>query len=371
MTSAPAGPRLIHHLRTFVTPGPRMRDELECVASVMLAIVLAQALGARMIGWAAFSAFVLIRGDVGHTLLRGVLRVAGTLAGAGLALLVVPLVEPSVPLQMAAAGIVGGLGLYGAITLPRSYAWLLFGLTFLMVLLDKIASPGVDLIEFAKTRTLEVGAGTLACLAVSLASTLTLRRRWPVASPPREASQPWHPHAARHAVQAGMAVALLPLLYYLLRVPELPQAGVTIMAVMIVPASVLDAGGLKPVSRRLVLRGLGCLAGGALSLGVLLIAEGSPTLLLAGTCLGIAVGRHIENGFPRVTYLGLQFTLAVLVALVPDDWSRATIEPALGRLLSILLGMAVLEPILVAWHLAAPLRNGTASGVHSGETSSE
>jgi uncharacterized membrane protein YccC len=99
---------------------------------------------------------------------------------------------------------------------------------------------------------------------------------------------------------------------------------------------------------------IGDIAGGGFGLAVLLLAQGNPAVLIAGTAIGIVVGRHIENGLPNVTYLGLQFTLAVLVALVPDSYANAQIVPALQRLLSILIGMAVLEPVLLGWHLVAP-----------------
>ena len=66
------------------------------------------------------------------------------------------------------------------------------------------------------------------------------------------------------------------------------------------------------------------------------------------------LAEHIENGIPKITYLGLQFTLAILVALVPDSYADARIHPALVRLASILIGMVVLEPVLLAWHALAP-----------------
>jgi hypothetical protein len=67
----------------------------------------------------------------------------------------------------------------------------------------------------------------------------------------------------------------------------------------------------------------------------------------------VLIGRHIENGDAKLTYLGLQFTLAILVVLVPDSYANASIGPALNRLLSIFVGIAVLEPVLLLWHAAA------------------
>lgn len=360
--------RLRQTIATLLTPGPRMVDEVECVGSILFAILLAHLIGAHNVAWAAFTAFVLMRGHVSETLLRGVLRIVGTALGAGLALLVVPFAVQSTPASILAAAIVGTAGLYGTITAKRGYAWLLFGLTFEMILLDKLDFPATDVLAFARTRLLEVAAGTVACCTVSLLSTLTARRRWPAPPPPPATRIGWHPHAARHAVQAGMALALLPLLHALINIPELAQAGVTIFAVMIVPVAGLGSSGLEAVSRRLLHRGLGCFAGGMLAALILLVAQGSAPVLVAGTCLGIVIGRHIENGELGVPYLGLQFTLAILVVLVPDSYADAAIRPALARLLSVFIGMAMLEPVLLIWHVLTPdARGGEAAGAASSE----
>ena len=81
-------------------------------------------------------------------------------------------------------------------------------------------------------------------------------------------------------------------------------------------------------------------------------------ILVLGTCIGIMIGRHIENGDPKSAYLGLQFTLAVIVVLVPDDYADAAIRPGLERLQSIFVGMAILVPVLLANYLVAARRKG-------------
>ena len=339
-----------------VTPGRRMAEELECVASVLLAVVLAHLVGAQMIAWAAFTAFVLMKGPMAETLLRGTLRMIGTLIGATLAIWFVRLSPGALWATMLVTALVGGFGLYGTLTAKRAYAWLLFALTFVMILLDKLQQPAIDVQALALTRVLEVAAGTVACVVVSLVSTLTARRLWPASPNPPASPVGWHPDAARHAVQAGLAVGLLPLLNHFVAIPELAQAGVTIMAVMIVPVAGLGASGLGPVGRRLRHRAIGCLAGGVLASAVLLIADGSVPILVAGTCLGIIAGRHIENGSAARAYLGLQFTLAVLIVLIPDDYSHVAIGPGLERFVSIFIGMAILVPILLSWHALAPER---------------
>jgi uncharacterized membrane protein YccC len=340
-------------IRTFLTPGPRMVDEFECIASIMVAIFLAHLIGAKTVAWAAFTALVLIRGHVSQTMLRAVMRIIGTNAGAALALLIVPYAARSLPVAMLAAGVVGTGAMYAALTAKRSYAWLLLGLTYEMILLDKLENTGIDTTALAHNRLIEVWAGTVACLLVSLASTLTARRWWPASPAPEPTRLGWHPHALRHAVQTGLALALLPLASVYLGLPEMWQASVTVMAVMIVPAAIIGRSAFQPVNRRIMMRAVGCLAGGLLAGAIVLIAQGSAPILIAGTCMGVLIGRHIENGQTALTYLGLQFTLAILVVLVPDNYADAHIGPALDRLLNVFVGIAVLEPVLLIWHAVA------------------
>jgi uncharacterized membrane protein YccC len=115
------------------------------------------------------------------------------------------------------------------------------------------------------------------------------------------------------------------------------------------------------VGKRLQQRAIGCLCGGVLAAAILFLADGSVPVLLAGTCIGIMIGRHIENGSARTAYLGLQFTLAVLVVLVPDDYATAAIGPGLERLVSIFVGMATLLPIILGWRFARPGRHTSAN----------
>ena len=65
----------------------------------------------------------------------------------------------------------------------------------------------------------------------------------------------------------------------------------------------------------------------------------------------------------------MQFTLAILVVLVPDSYARAAIAPGVERLTSIFVGMAVLAPLLLASHLLAPARepDGQPTGAGSSE----
>jgi uncharacterized membrane protein YccC len=237
-----------------------------------------------------------------------------------------------------------------------------------MILLDKLEHPSLAITVFTATRVLEVAAGTGACIIVSTLSTLTARRRWPSVRAPSAQRIGWYPPALRHAAQGAVALAFLPPLGALFGIRELAQGAIGIMAVMLVPVSSLGVSGLVPVSSKLLQRTAGCLAGAALAAPVLFIAHGNPVVLIPATAAGVLVGRHIENGGHSLVYLGTQFTLAVLVTLVPDSYADAVISPAFDRLYGILVGMALLEPVLVAWRFLEQITHPRASPGTDGNT---
>ncbi|MGB8601345.1 MAG: FUSC family protein [Rhizomicrobium sp.] len=322
--------------------------------SVLLAIIIAKAFGAHNISWAAFSGYMVMRGHVADSFRRGSLRVLGTAVGAGLALALVPLVRENLLLCVLAGGLIGGITLFGALTRKHSYAWLFTGFTFEMVMLDILQHPHDALMAFAVTRLIEVASGVGACIVISCLSTLTLRQRWPGTRMSMPNPVGWHPNALRHAAQGAVALSLLPLLQSHFGIADLSQGAISILAVMMVPISSVGLSGLMPVSRKLICRITGCLGGTALAFLGLFLAHGNPQLLMLATVVGVIIGRHIENGGHSFAYVGTQFTLAVLVALVPDNYTHVAVEPAVSRLCSILIGMLLLEPVLVAWHFITP-----------------
>jgi uncharacterized membrane protein YccC len=141
--------------------------------------------------------------------------------------------------------------------------------------------------------------------------------------------------------------------------PELAQSSITIMAVMLVPFTSVARSGLLPVSRRLIHRMLGCVTGDLFAALVLFASGGNAVILILSTFVGVMVGRHVENGGTAIAYSGTQFVLVILVALVPDSYAHIRIDPALERLAGILMGLIVLEPVLLAWHLVAPNRKAS------------
>jgi uncharacterized membrane protein YgaE (UPF0421/DUF939 family) len=346
---AAARAQLTTDAAAFIAPGPRMVDEIECVLSVLLAIIFAHLIGAQNISWAALSGYLVMRGHVYDSLRRGILRIVGTSTGAALAIVTFPLVACG-PIPLSAAMLlIGWCSLYAALTHRHAYAFLSIGLTFVMIALGYPQSPGA-LLALASTRILEVFAGTSACVLISMVSTLTVRRQWPAQRQPNLFVAGWHGDIARHAAQGGLALCLLPLLNAIWPLPELSQAAIAIMALMLVPVNRLGSGVLTPVSRRIGLRILGCACGAAFAGLTLLVAHGSAIALIVGSLLGVMIGRHIENGASSISYGGTQLVLTVLVALVPDSYIPPNVHAGALRLAGTLIGIAVLEPILAAFH---------------------
>jgi uncharacterized membrane protein YccC len=360
---ASEGRALLARLAQDFTPWPvfnaRFIDETECLLSVLLAILWSHLLGIGNVGWAAFSAYMVMRASFAESLRRGGLRVLGTAAGASLAWLLAPALLGSTPLLSAALGVVGAVTLYLAVLDRRGYGWLFVGLSFAMVLVGGMENTNQSLAAFARSRLVEVCVGTGASILVSAVSTLTVRRRLPADSNATTPAAPpsavvfGHRAAWLHALQGAIALALIPWVWSAFHFEALGQSAITIMVVMMVPVADLAASGLQ-ASTRLRHRCFGGGAGAVLATGILVLSHGSPIVMTLAVCVGVLAGRHIENGKLGIDYAGTQFALAFLVVLVPDSYAGVSLAPGLERLSGILLGMTLLEPVrLLLRRLAA------------------
>jgi uncharacterized membrane protein YccC len=348
----------------------RLADEVACLLSVLLAIALAHGLGVRNVGWAAFSAYIVFRLPLADSLVRGGLRLAGTLAGVSLAWLLAPVLLPSTALLSLALALVGVVSLYQALSGRCGYGWLLAGLSFAMVLVDGMSDASISVADFARSRFAEVGIGAGVSILVSAAAGMmmplqasgaTLADDVPGAAPltaPRtaladalSAAPLTTPRTALwHASQGALALALIPWVYAAWQPQELSQSSITILAVMMVPATA-QVDPARSVTLRVRHRLLGCVAGGALATMFLLLSHASNLGMLAAASLGVLIGRHIENGRLGLDYAGNQFALAFLVVLVADSYSPLQASSAVERLAGVLLGIALLEPVRLLFKL--------------------
>lgn len=353
---------LVRSAKRSAAVGPRVLDALETACAVLFAIGCAHLLGQRNVGWAAFSAYMVMRPQLAQTTRRGALRIIGTIAGAALACLVPASWMSSLPGAALVLAVSGGLSLYLALTRRHGYAWLVVGLTFTMVAVDLMA--GADASLFAISRVGEVVTGTCCALAVSTLSLLLVRRRLggsylaDAPLPPPLAPSAWQPAALRHALKAALALALVPFAARTIILPEAVQAGVTILVVLMIPLRDLDTAHGHAI-RRLLHRVAGCLTGGALAAALLHAFHPWPVAVALSIAAGVAAGRIIESAPTAMTYVGAQFALAFLVVLVPDAYDTVDLEGGIDRFFGVLWGMALLYPVLLLAQLSAwPLRRG-------------
>ncbi len=350
--------RFAAEAKALVVPGPRMADEIECVASVLLAIVFGHLADVENISWAAFSGYMVMRGRVSESVLRGLLRVVGTVLGALLALALIPLIGANPIAAAAALALIGGATLYGTLVGKRSYAWLFVGLTFAMILLDKLEHPGLDVAAFASTRIrgecrghpgLRAGQPGLGLhLAAALAGTGAAGgdrlRLEPGSGAPRCPGRGRARFAAipRRGVPCAGAFARL---HHHHGGDADPAQRHRCQRVRFRSAVASCSGSADASAARVLAAAFILLAHPAV--------QATAAVLLAGTVLGVVLGRHIENGAKAIAYAGTQFTLAILVTLVPDSYAHVALEPGIARLTGILAGILLLVPVLAAWHLIA------------------
>ena len=346
-------PQLFHDIfddfRTGFRSPARLIDCGESVLAVLLAIVFSHLLHVQYVGWAAFSGYMVMRGHVLDSLQRGGLRVAGTVLGALLAVQVEKLF-PDMVLSSLILAAMTGVTLYNALLFRHSYAWLFMGITFAMVVMDGIQNGG-NFQAYALSRIEEVAVGTVACILISALSTWLVRPRFALhlraaSGKPLSKSEKiyWHKSAFWHAVQAAIAMAFLPFIWQRFDIVSVSQTCITIMAVMMVPLSVFS-GPNHPTTTKIIHRFIGCLSGALLGFVALIVSHQHIWLLTLLLAAGVVIGRIIENGALKIKYIGTQFTLALLVILVPDHYAAISVDPGIERLLGILFGIVILEPV--------------------------
>ncbi|ENV78554.1 MULTISPECIES: FUSC family protein [Acinetobacter] len=324
----------------------RTLDEIEILCSVFLAILFAHYFGAENIGWAAFSGYMVLRSHIVDTCIRGMLRILGTVVGALLACWIELYISKSLWMNSLVLAFFAAFSLYFAMTTRYGYAWLFFGLTFAMVIIDGLMYPFVDMSQFAKTRSIEVIAGTVACMLVSLFFTYLIRPRFSLTANKSglveiAKFEGYRKLTLIHTVQAALAIAVVPFLIQYFSVDLLTQTAITILAVLMIPLP--DLNNKKLISMRNLYRLFGCLLGAGLAFILLPLSAINYAFAALAIALGIVIGRHIENSGQSFAYIGTQFSLVYIVVMVPDQLSLLSMDNGWIRLAGILLGIILIE----------------------------
>ena len=360
-----------HELAAWKPPLPRALFAAEAVLSVALAVAIAHWLNLSNTWWAAISGFAVMQVSFSGSLERAMHRVLGTLLGALLGAVIGPLIGDRPWLFIPVLGVIGGYCVYRANGTAFTYAWVLGGITSMMVTYEAHALASLEkTASFAVLRVAEVLVGTLSCVLVATLFHFGIRwyRRMRPETPSATAAAaaqaaaaappPQAVHAARVllGVQSGIAIAIIASLTYALKLPGFQQALVTAVAVMVLPVASLVVPDQRPVVQKMVQRLIGCLLAGAIGIALLPLMNGQMLLCMAALSCGIWLGCHVQTGSAGASYVGRQFTIAFIMVFVQDHQWSADPMPALLRLAGILIGIVALGAVLLTSANLPPLR---------------
>jgi uncharacterized membrane protein YccC len=337
--------QVLAELGELTVGGPRARPALAAALAVGVAIVLALALRLQDVFWAGISAFVCTQASQPQSFKKGFHRIIGTLLGAAAALVFFPLVAFDHAGTMLLLFVAGSAAIAGSLVSRFSYAWLLGGITAVMVILGALDDP-TQALNIAFFRSSEIILGTSVALAVA---------RWLLpAGPTTAAPAPgwgslFDPHSSvlGHAFRAGVSIALVPVIWRVLELPNLSQMAISIGAVMAVPVLTgSDEENRRLVAHRSVQRLVGCLIGGALGLLVLQTDWSASFLVwLLLLMVGAAVGVQMENGRHGVKIIGIQAEVALILTL-NQGWGPASLlQPALDRICGMIGAILLLSAV--------------------------
>jgi uncharacterized membrane protein YccC len=317
--------------RSFTLRGPRARLAVAATLAVGTAVFLALALRLQAPYWAGISAFICIQASQPKSLRKALHRIWGTLLGAAAALLMFPWIAYDHAATMLLLFVAGTLAILGSLVSRSPYAWLLGGITVIMVVLGALQAPELTL-SFAITRSAEITLGSLDALAVAF---VLLPHAGQAAAPaPGWASllgRNWYMLA--HAMRTGFIVALVPLIWRIFELPDLSQMAISIGAIMAVPELTGDAQhDQSAIAERAAQRVLGCLVGAAAGLAMLSlpIAAIFPVWLLL-LMIAAALGSQLQTGPYAMPAIATQAMVAIILTVVQGWGPALTLLPAIDR----------------------------------------
>jgi uncharacterized membrane protein YccC len=356
---------LCRELRAWKGTRARALFNVQAVMSVMLAVLFARMLHLEHTWWAAISGFAILRDSARGCVERGAHRLLGTLAGAAFGVLAGPWIGDRPWLLIPVLGAVAGCTVLRANDSTSSYAWVLGGVTAMMVI-DEARVPGSTrtTLDFALSRVTEVAVGTLACVLVATIVACVLARRRRVSARAMHGARRSSANASGHddaivrpstrdvrvrlGIFAALATGLVAALSYVVHLPGIAQAMVTSIALLILPADALVDRTPAAIRERMMQRLIGCLLAGALGVTLLPLINGAALPCMLALSLGVWAGCHVQTGAEGASYIGRQFAVAFIMVFVQDHHWSADPHPALLRFCGILTGVIVLSAVILA-----------------------
>jgi uncharacterized membrane protein YccC len=348
---------LATELRSLDWRGARGLEAAEATASVTLAILGALALHSGEPWWAAITAFMVTRASPSLALSRGIMRIAGSVAGAVIALAVLRLfVYQSLPFCLSLF-LISCIGLFGFVCSRFGYAWLVGTVTACLVMLMSLDQPQ-EAFNTAVNRVAEVIIGTVASLIVTGLSPRLADARAAAAAglldPPPLAFWRrrygaellrWLPGKEPllwHACRGGLTVMLMPALADWLA-PESPVTiGITVVMVMSIPTTAILESNSRAIIERAAHRLIGCLIGALVGLACLAFIGSDFLLWISLIPPGIWLCSQIQTGTTGISYIGTQAMFAYVMSMVQGQGPPDSIAPGFNRLVGVMGGLSIL-----------------------------
>jgi uncharacterized membrane protein YccC len=327
----------------------RTRQGLVAACSVMLATLLALVLETESPWWAAISGFMSLMSTGAGSMRRGLLRMAGTVAGALLGFVMarwLPYDHFALYLFLAAVTMLGVIAMQVS---PHGLAWLFLTITSTLVLLMSLDNPQ-KAVDVAFYRTFEVAIGVTSAIIVA-----NLLQDWHVDRP---AAAPGWRHllgaqwpAVLHGARSAIAVVVVLVVWLMIDLPQVTEMAITVAVVMSAPV-IADAGiGTRhAVAQRSLHRFVGCLLGGLVALGCLALNVTSFPWWLAMIGASVWIGMQIQVGKHGVGYVGTQAAFVFVITLIQGAAPPASIMPGVDRFIGIAGGLGILLVVsLLIW----------------------
>jgi uncharacterized membrane protein YccC len=348
---------LASELRLLEFRGPRGLEALEAALSVTLAVLAALALHSDDPWWAGISAFMVTRASLAVALSRGIMRVAGSVVGAAIGVIILGLfVYQPLPFCLCLF-VVACVGFFGFAISRFSYAWLMGAVTANLVMLMAFTQPQ-GAFTIAVDRVADVVIGTAASLLVCGLMPAP-DDTGPVAVPGQLSPPPlafWRRcygaelqhwlngkwRLVMHACRIALTVMLLPALASWLAPVSPVTIGLTAVMVMSVPTTVILEADTRIIVQRSAHRVIGCLLGALIGLACLAVVGSDFVLWTLLLVTGVWLCSQIQTGTTGVSYIGTQAMFAFLMSMVQSQGPPLSIGPGFERLVGVMGGLSIL-----------------------------
>ncbi|MGH7063047.1 MAG: FUSC family protein [Stellaceae bacterium] len=357
---------LATELRRVTLRGPRGLEAAEASLSVTLAVLFALAVHSDNPWWAGISAFMVTRASLGLALSRGVMRVAGSVVGAAVGVIVLRLfVYQPVPFCLSLF-VIAWIGFFGFAISRFSYAWLIGAVTANLVMLMSFTAPEGAFVA-AVDRVADVIIGTAASLIVcgimpAPSEAGAAAAAGQLTAPPLAVWRRSYGEELRrwldgkwllvlHAARGSLTVMLLPALANWLAPVSPVTMGLTAVVVMSIPTTAILEANTRIIVQRAAHRVIGCLLGALIGLLCLAVVGSDFVLWVLLLLIGVWLCSQIQTGTTGVSYVGTQAMFAFVMSLVQSQSPPETISPGFERLVGVVSGLALLLVITLVLSL--------------------